>query len=157
MPAQIRSVFPKFNNFDLMDVLCDWDVLCDGSLWWLIYGLGTVALPDNGYRHYARVLERCSGIISLQKSFVITTDRVSTLSRTGALGRALSFSKETCGQTLVDISICVTKNFRDERERLLTSSMVASFCIVHHEEKWLSRCLLFKPIPSSYILASCHP
>ena len=30
---------------------------------------------------------------------------------------------------------------------VLTSSMVTSLCVIHHEGVWLRRCLLFQPVP----------
>jgi len=80
----------------------------------------------------------------LSSSILVTTmDRVSTLFRRGASALAIGFRKETWGQTArSDTGLLRVM-------KALTSSMLASFGIVHNEYIRFRVCLAGKPIPGT--------
>jgi hypothetical protein len=82
-------------------------------------------------------------VVETAYSFVITIDLVSIDSRGAVPADALGLSKDTCGQTWDWVS---AKNFFG-RPSALTTSMGASFGVIHDKDKWFRWSLLLKPIP----------
>jgi hypothetical protein len=85
-------------------------------------------------------------VVETAYSFVITIDLVSIDSRGAVPVDALGLSKDTCGQTWDWVSAKYIYIFFGYPSAL-TTSMGASFGVIHHEDKWFRWSLLLKPIP----------